>query len=227
MTELNENNKDNCSLTKKTAVKEENIFLAIKYSILSSLVFGYLFYLTIRSFDYIPFLYSFLIGLGIGRVIFYGIRENRYNNKKLLLILIIGSSFLIYLTYNMILYYKDIMIDGEEGFLYFLWRMSFERPFSIYSCSPFANFILQLIDLFLPEDFFYLFRLDNEASMANLQIRAIKTMTLNISMWIIDFVISASWAWIYLTGICPWLSKQNNQTLLKNCSNLRRNCNAK
>jgi len=95
MLEPNKNNK---------YTHESDIFLALKYSLVTSLFFAFI--SVIISFIHIAYslAYSILSGLCIGKAISYGIRENKYHNRKLLFVLIIICSLFTYLLYSYIYY---------------------------------------------------------------------------------------------------------------------------
>ena len=190
-------------------IKGSDIFLALKYGLLTSL--GIAFISLLISFIPIAYslTYSIFSGLCIGKAISYGIRENKYNNIKVLSILIIICAFFTYLLYSGILYisYTHIpyVFDPVEGsmiiisFPEFLCDTVTYVPLRSYFYDNSSNdypSIYKFVRLFLGKKFI--------SSISYNTWSKINTI-MNLSIWILELVITSLCAWKYLIFICPWL----------------------
>jgi hypothetical protein len=205
MTETNKKNKD---------TKGSGIFLVLKYGLLTSLFFAFI-SVVIR---FIPIayslIYSILSGLCIAKAISCGIRENKYNNRKLLAVLIIICAFFTYLLYSYMVYISYTHIryvwDPVEGsipiisFSGFLCETAVYVPLRCYFYDNSSNdypSIYKFVRLFLGEKFISSISYNTWAKINTI---------MNLSIWILELVITSLCAWKYLIFICPWLSQQKN-----------------
>lgn len=200
MTESNKSNKD---------TKGSGIFLALKYGLLTSLFFAFI--SVIIRFIPIAYslIYSILSGLCIGKAISCGIRENKYNNIKVLSILIIICAFFIHLLYSYMVYISYTHIpyvwDPVEGsipiisFSAFLCETAQYVPLKSYFYDKSANdfpSIYTFVRLFLGKKFISSISYNTWAKINTI---------MNLSIWILELVITSLCAWKYLIFICPWL----------------------
>lgn len=82
-------------------------------------------------------LYYFLLAFGIRTAIFYRMKQNKYINKKNIVLLICLSSFLTYLFFSFFLYAGNIVFDPDRetgffGFLRYVSNISSYKPFTLY-----------------------------------------------------------------------------------------------
>ncbi|MEQ8192452.1 MAG: hypothetical protein ABRQ39_31085 [Candidatus Eremiobacterota bacterium] len=131
MKEYVENNKNSNATSDKLSViklkDSSSLFFHITLDIYACLIFTFILSIGIRILEegymIIIYLYPILLGLSIGKVVYYRVMESRYINKKIIFTLIVLHSLLIYLLSNFFVFFNIYFLDffrflSNKGLVY-------------------------------------------------------------------------------------------------------------
>ena len=209
MTENIEDNKDSC---KASNIKKSSPLLSVTFGVLTSLFCGFIL-ATILAKDralFVHFLCNCLVGLCIGIAVSYGVKKNRYNNRKVLFLLIVLCALLTYLVFNIALYniahgyYKSYKIS----FVLYVLILPIKSPLDYYYplslCSEKLSGIKLILFTFANTLTGGMFTEDSVARI------------INMTLWVIQLLMTVYCAGMYITYTCPWLSSISYSIRQKN-----------
>jgi len=158
-----------------------------------SLILGYILFAVTRLI-YIYYLFNALVGLGFSWLIAIGIKRNNYTDEKSLYFITALCSFLVYMAFNLFLYFWIIgkPPGAVGGFLNNLWQ----RDSSVFKCPDPSPGFFSFIE-------FVWYRMGHEPFMLNIEIYDINIFKLNfkfgfignIIRLLIEFGITFYYAW--------------------------------